>query len=125
MFTKAFDHCKRKLGPDHPETLMAIYKHGLCLEYKKKFVEAEEKFMIVYAGRLKALGPIDVETNNAAFTIGELNKKLCRYHKAAEYYRIAYNGYLECKGKKDSITVKTKLNLDEMITSQSSVCLIF
>ena len=122
MFTKAFEHCKRKLGPDHPETLMVIFKHGLCLENKKRFIEAEEKLMFVYTGRLKVLGPIDVETNNAAFAIGEFNRKLTRFHKAAEYYRIAYNGYLECKGKKDPVTAKTKVYLDEMINSQSSVC---
>ena len=124
MFSRAFETCRKKLGPDHPETLMAIFKLGICMERRKNFIEAEEKYKIVYDGRQKVLGA-DKETFFAALTIAELNKKLSRYHKAAEYYRLAYNGYLDCNGKNDPMTRRSKEALDEMVKKQSStVCQI-
>jgi tetratricopeptide (TPR) repeat protein len=81
---------QRALGPDHPETAIALAAVGSVLYKQRKFAEAEAHARRALAAWEKAVGPEHPYLGDGLKRLGNIAWRQGRYDKALAHHRRAY-----------------------------------
>eukprot|EP00397_Hematodinium_sp_SG-2012_P003745 GEMP01003753.1.p1 GENE.GEMP01003753.1~~GEMP01003753.1.p1 ORF type:complete len:989 (+),score=275.82 GEMP01003753.1:58-3024(+) len=99
---------QRILGPEHPNTLLAMNNYGVSLKTSRNLQEAEKILSEVMELREKVLGPDDVETLESYCNLGMTQKIARKYKEAWEAQSHAYEKRVALLGEKHQDTLDSE-----------------
>lgn len=107
----------KKLGVDHPATLVARDNLSILNFQRGQYAEAEIGFREILEDRLRVFGQQHGKTYLTTSSLGRSLTKLERYDEAEGYLLPAYNGLVEILGPEHRYTVIVRKYLHELYTN--------
>jgi len=109
---------QRRLGPEHPETLRALYAMGNLVRTQGAFSEAEEILRPVWETQVRVLGSDHPATLKSANALGTTLWRPGRYAEAERIHRETLSAQRRVLGSENIATLGSMSNLGNALQGQ-------
>jgi hypothetical protein len=109
LFNEAFDLVKRKLGPDHPETLATMWKLASAYDAIADYDQAWPLHAQVFAAMLKQNGPNDATVQSSALATAVALARAGEYQRLLADDGLPFDEYFRGLREETSRSVSTRV----------------
>ncbi|HEY0151145.1 MAG TPA: toll/interleukin-1 receptor domain-containing protein [Longimicrobium sp.] len=117
----AHDAVNRRLGCDHPATLMLLGNLGSCIHSRGDLLAALQTLEDAWRGNARAFGENDPGTLTALVSLAAVYAEVGRFANAAKLQARAVAGLRAVRGEEDEVTL-TALNNHALLHADMGQC---